>query len=105
MNSKGRRRPPYLAGPPHRTIAGDDRGTNKSVVNSPRDEMGLHSNRDQKQNRNYSKSTNRSMNSKGRRRRPPYLAGPPHRTIAGDDRGTNKSVVNSPRDEMDFHSN
>ena len=66
--------PSNLAGPPHRTIAGDDHGTNKSVVNSPRDEMGLHSNRDRKHNRNYSKSTNRSMNSKGRRRPPNLVA-------------------------------
>ena len=36
---------------------------------------------------------------------PPNLAGPRYRTIAGNDRGTIKSVVNSPRDEMGFHSN
>ena len=96
MNSKGRR-PPNLAGPQHCTIAGDDCGTIKSaVVNSPRDEMGFHSNQDRKQNHNYSRTNSNGAYSRRKGRRPPNLAGPRHRTISGNDRGTIKSVVNSP---------
>ena len=108
MNSKGRKSPPNLAGPRHRTIAGDDRGTIKSMVNSPRDEIGFHSIQDRKQNRNYSTSNNGAY-SRSKGGMPSNLAGPRHCTIAGDDCGTIKSVVNSPvnslRDEMGLHSN
>ena len=74
------------------------------MVNSLRDEMGFHSIRDRKQNCNYSTSNNGAY-SRRKGDMPPNLAGPRHRTIAGDDHGTIKSVVNSPRDEMGFHSN